>query len=607
MSWTPRLYLNALRAKRAPRVDASQLTRRDFVKQVGVAVTLAAVSASSVGPRRLAEGATWIPPIGIPAPSFGINEQPPAPPASWNGPVAGFYYVDNTAANASDSTNGSPGQPRLTVPATIPAGAYVEVHGGTAANPYILNPGGTNPSWTSQGTQASPCFIKGVGGPIFQGASTNARDFVVAGRYLIIDGIALRNWEIHFAPTGDHVSLRNSEVYNTAITSGQFSSACSPEGSDIVIYNCHIHDVGDFRVSATQNDFHGVKCSTRAFNIWVVDCEIDHCGGNGTQMGDDAAPEPWCHHIYIGRNHIHHTRKSPMDTKESRDVIMSQNNCHDAHFTSDHETCGVAIKRCGVRIWAIFNLFHDLDQGGHYTDSNDTSLGRFTQYFTIGNIFYNIGLTTSGQPDDTAGNGYAESSGFKMINVGEGQSSGNSMIAVVGNTFSNCRFGIGYGAGGGPTLLTIANNIINITGATHHFTDNLTVAHPSHARNNLLDPTNAGQARIVQWREDGVVRNIASFQSAYPNDGSGNVQGTPAFVNAPSANFHLQSTSAARAIGLNDPDGVYALFASSYGLSIRVDFDGRALPASGAWDAGALQFAGVAGPQPTAPGGLILR
>src|ERR1051326_6385773 len=64
----------------------------------------------------------WKPPLGIPAPSFGINEQ--AGPSN--------YYVDNTSPVATDTSNpnGTASRPRASVPTTLPAGAVVEVHGG---------------------------------------------------------------------------------------------------------------------------------------------------------------------------------------------------------------------------------------------------------------------------------------------------------------------------------------------------------------------------------------------------------------------------------------------------------------------------------------------
>ena len=50
---------------------------------------------------------SWTPPIGIPAPPFGITQQA----------GSATHYVDNTKA-CSDSGNGTLASPRCTIPAT---------------------------------------------------------------------------------------------------------------------------------------------------------------------------------------------------------------------------------------------------------------------------------------------------------------------------------------------------------------------------------------------------------------------------------------------------------------------------------------------------------
>ena len=51
-----------------------------------------------------AAAAPWSPPLGIPAPSFGITQVAPAAPSPWTTATAGFYYVDEAAAGATDTT-----------------------------------------------------------------------------------------------------------------------------------------------------------------------------------------------------------------------------------------------------------------------------------------------------------------------------------------------------------------------------------------------------------------------------------------------------------------------------------------------------------------------
>ena len=75
--------------------------------------------------------AQWTPPIGIPAPTFGINDVAPAAPNPWTASTPGFYYIDQTKTAATDTNNtyGTPAKPRRTIPWTLPAGAVVELHG----------------------------------------------------------------------------------------------------------------------------------------------------------------------------------------------------------------------------------------------------------------------------------------------------------------------------------------------------------------------------------------------------------------------------------------------------------------------------------------------
>src|SRR5204863_2641968 len=105
-----------------------------------------------------ADDASWRAPIGIPVPEFGIVEQAPATPANWLGAQPGFYYVDASNSRATDQSNpyGYPGRPRRTIPASLPAGAVVEVHG-------VYGTSHTSPNGiAAAGNASQPVFIRGV-------------------------------------------------------------------------------------------------------------------------------------------------------------------------------------------------------------------------------------------------------------------------------------------------------------------------------------------------------------------------------------------------------------------------------------------------------------
>ena len=92
----------------------------------------------------------YVPPIGIPAPEFGINETVENVYGSDN-----YYthYIDNSDTNATDTgnPNGSYELPRLTIPTNLSAGSVVEIHGG----PY----NSLNTTFTMNGTIDEPVLI----------------------------------------------------------------------------------------------------------------------------------------------------------------------------------------------------------------------------------------------------------------------------------------------------------------------------------------------------------------------------------------------------------------------------------------------------------------
>lgn len=180
-------------------------------------------------------GFPWVPPIGIPAPEFGINEQAPSQPAEW--PVAAntnSYYIDNTHPQATDTANtyGYPNKPRMTIPMilTLSAGTLVEIHGGpylatTSAYAWQIRSSATTPP-----TAEAPAFIRGFDGVVW-GASQEAVNAKTPVRiecggtqgqgmaYTIIEGIHFRHNPIAILGyTSHHTCIRNCEGSDTAGT-----------------------------------------------------------------------------------------------------------------------------------------------------------------------------------------------------------------------------------------------------------------------------------------------------------------------------------------------------------------------------------------------------
>ena len=279
--------------------------------------------------------AAWTAPIGIPTPSFGINEVARPTPSPWTVSTPGFYYIEPTKAGATDTNNpyGTPAKPRRTIPWTLPAGAVVEMHGNYDTSH------GSPATIVAQGTSANPVFIRGV-------SATNRpyirRFWEVRGTYAILENlefgptsdmsntggmvirlpashIALRHSELHGTPTGGGLGIVNWEVGYGEVYNG-------PGVIDnVVIYNNSIHDNGDVEADFDQ-DVHGIGVTDHVNRLWIVDNELYRNSGDGLQMAAPAVGTAHTlHHIYVGRNVSHHNKQSGFWVKQATDVIFSQN------------------------------------------------------------------------------------------------------------------------------------------------------------------------------------------------------------------------------------------------------------------------------------------
>ena len=334
---------------------------------------------------------TWAPPAGIPSPPFGITQVAPAPPSPWTSPTAGFYYVDQTASGATDTSNpyGTPAKARQTIPTSLPAGAVVEVHGTyTTAH---TSPNGI----VAAGTSAQPVYIRGVSP---SARPTITRSWEVNGSYLVME-----NLKFAFVDAGHgnlvllapitKVALRASEVSGNLNGGGVAVVTWSSSSvSDVVIYDNLIHDNGDVNATFDQ-DVHGIMVSDRVSNLWIVDNEISRSSGDGIQINGDATTT---HHIYIGRNVSHENKQSGMWAKTASDVIFTENRVY-GHRPSDSSSGqGMGFQYDPRRVWFLFNECYD-NTIGINSGSSDSG-GRADIYF-IGNVLHHnlsAGLQLSG-------------------------------------------------------------------------------------------------------------------------------------------------------------------------------------------------------------------
>jgi hypothetical protein len=512
----------------------------------------------------------WTPPIGIPAPSFGITQVAPPAPSSWNQAVAGFFYVDNTHPLATDTNNpnGWPGRPRLTIPFSpvLPAGSVVKVAGG----PYTYNSGGVIPL-NGNGTAQNPVFISGANPaspPLFtRKVSTNS-----SSSYLIVEHIRVDTGGIQGAGSvnapAHHLAYRHCEFSNCAGGLVIASYVADATVHDIVLSDVTIHDLGDLATPLDQ-DYHAVGIGARAHHIWVLDSLFYHTSGDGVQInaGSNALWES-THHIYIGRNTSHHNRQAGLFAKQSRHVIMSQNHVHNILTVPWSPGKGLGFQYGPGEVWFLFNRIHDCEYG-IYAGSDSGGLG--TNQYIIGNLIYDI--------HHIPGTVYTPTNAWSQAGI---MLAGGTNRYILNNVIYDADAGI---------------NVPGYYGAYTHLEDNL-ISHLSEPQGPYVFIEQPGQSQLknsllyrvggpilITWGS-GTYTSLSTFQSA-TGQGQASLVAVPLFENAAAGNFQLQAGSP----GVNGgtPSYVYTMFMSLYGLSINVDFNGMPRPLGGAYDMGAFE------------------
>lgn len=541
----------------------------------------------------LAGDEVWVPPIGIPAPPFGITEQAPARPDPWTSSVPGFYYVEPSNPAATDTSNpyGTPSRPRRTIPAKesnpLPAGSVVEVHGHCD-----IGRDGIPNNYYANGTVANPIFIRGLDAaskPVFTGTFS-----VIGSSYLIIENIEFADddGDLSGGATGrfgivdrdrlpydsHHIVLRHCDVHGNRAAGGIAIADYASESviSNIVIYDNMIHDNGDVDANFDQ-DIHGIAINgTNVNHVWIVDNRIARNSGDGIQINANAASA--INHIYVGRNVSHHNKQSGMWTKTAADVIFSQNTLY------GHRAVGGGGQATGYqydpeRVWFLFNNIYDNDTG--IQGSSGFSTGAKSIYI-IGNVIHNIHLASG---STSSGTGGWSNAAILLV--------GGDKRYVVNNTIYDVDAGINS-----PSSYTIYmyNNIISkvtLESGNHIYLQNPGIWELK----NCIFYQNGGPARI---RIGNTVYSLPGLKSA-TGKGESCLTADPLFTNAGAGDFHLQ-TARSPAVDSAIEAGIYATFRSLYGLDIAIGFDKTARPQGTAYDIGAFEFATLEKPIPGIPG-----
>ncbi|WFB37420.1 choice-of-anchor Q domain-containing protein [Kiritimatiellota bacterium B12222] len=549
-------------------------------------------------------------PIGIPEPSFGLNEtyRMYDEAANRNSDLSytqneegGYYthYVDNTSAAATDSSNtyGTLAKPRATIPRFVPAGSVVEIHGG----PYV-HKSGSALRLDGVGTAEMPIFYRGADADSLVRIDVTAQSgFTNLAHYIIIENLSLFRYSINpSAGTAvSHICLRNSEVSGDTDSGGVSVGSWFTGNwiSNIVLYNLDVHDNGLWNITTDEEDndqdVHGVGIGEYVEHMWILDSKLYHNSGNGIQLtgGGPSGDNTRAHHIYMGRNYDNGqpNLQKFIGIKGSSDVIVSEN--HVSTQGGIRTRAGMGFQYGPERVWFLFNRIHDVD-GGIIAGSNSVANPGEESYF-IGNLIYNIYQKDydSWDPDNSWSN-----AAMALW--------GGTNRYVIGNTIYNVDAGI-YSPGGGT--FNIVNNVISeVTqpAGRHIYIQTKTGTPEFYFYNNLFsEETEAGDVRL-QWGD--LVGDVAYFQANTAN-AHDNIDADPLFTNTSTYDLSLQAASPAIDAGMSDGmvEDIFDRFELLYGIDIRnATIGGAARPSGVESDIGAFEYSDAA---PTSTSVLLIN
>ena len=521
--------------------------------------------------------------IGVPNPDWGATIGNPIDytcgprPAPWTSGQEGYYYVNDATGSDSGNPYGYPSAPRDTLPAPIPAGSYVEVHG-----TYSNTVGGTI-RINAAGTSTDPVCVVGLEGQEPTFTVTNNKT-IVHGDYLIIDNVIFgqdgnKGVQIGSDPTlpADYIMIRNSEVDGDPTVSGtafgiDSGGAASDPSTATVLYNNYIHNIGP-ATDTDDSDAHMINSASNTDSIWILNNTLSTSIGSGIVLGGNSSQ---ISNAYVAGNSVTASRQSGIWVKGCSDCVISQNtvtNVGDRCFNWEQGSSpskGLGGQYVIDEVWYIFNWVEGNRYGLRFAG---TSPGNAGTAYVVGNVFVDNNRTEGTCFD--AYNGTDVARGPVAVHV----DGANDVRYFVDNTLYNNNSGMQLESGDDDNVT--GNIVVNTNNALGK---DFWIEAASVTEIDYNHHYNAS-GNEYRWGTTNYA-TLPAFHTA-TSESPNSQSGDPLFTNAAGDDFTLQSGSPA--IDQNKESPIYDKFFTDFGISIEVDYNGDPRNVGGGWDMGAFE------------------
>ncbi|MFC1631146.1 dockerin type I domain-containing protein, partial [Candidatus Omnitrophota bacterium] len=589
---------------------------------------------------------TWQPPIGIPDPGWGIDDDVNSYYGDGTGATYDYsddevgavayrltsrnepytHYIDPDDGSATDTDNphGTEAVPRLTYPSNmrnLPAGSVVEIHSDLGSMD------GYTGKMEGDGTLAAPIFIRGTATdkPVL----TTLEDYTMwpSGDYYIIENIDFdgdhaaypKNPQFIYqdqrgSGAKTHLAVRGCEFHNTMdvpLVGGFVIKVVGTPGAEtqvenFVFYNNSFHHLGEGRTLSQDEggkDVKGIGSFGGVKHVWILNNEFYEMAAAAAQTMFQDATSDHPEFIYFGDNTIHDTFESAFSCKDGKNVIISQNVAYNygTEHTGDYEdnapfTCTGGGGETGEaaagkqNIWYLFNTVYDCTTAkGAFASYTAGTADYPTELYYIGNVIYDV---VSPDGDAVGFYGYWRRDIYWIANV----------LYNVDTPFSFSLSVRTYHPS--DSIATFVNNIIGDLPATSKHGQHMRISgnDAAHARavySHNLFYESSGDAIINRRRmnTDGTPISFTDYtidewETAFSTQAVGFIEADPMHTDPANGDFSLLAASAAIDAGTSSGivQQVFDRFEQLYGIDIRKDMEGISRPQGAGWDIGAYEY-----------------